>query len=164
MKLSIPIQKFLRRNLIKKNLKRKDFAQKINIPYPTVTRLINASRNNPEFMTIVALANFFLCSIDEVIGRKQYVSDNSQQQFLQLSVQEIQINLISFIKNKLILEKITAYQLAKKLKLGETVIFDFIKDNSSIHILSSSVIVKLANYYCIAVDEMIKRTIISNSL
>lgn len=164
MKLSIPIQKFLRRNLIKKNLKRKDFAQQINIPYPTVTRLINASRNNPEFMTIVALANFFHCSIDEVIGRKQYVSDNSQQQFLQLSVQEIQINLISFIRNKLILDKITAYQLAKKLKLGETVIFDFIKDNSSIHILSSSVIVKLANYYCMAVDEMIKRTIISNSL
>lgn len=164
MKLSIPIQKFLRRNLIKKNLKRKDFAQKINIPYPTITRLINASRNNPEFMTIVALANFFHCSIDEVIGRKQYVSDNSQRQFLQLSVQEIQINLISFIRNKLILEKITAYQLAKKLKLGETVIFDFIKDNSRIHILSSPVIVKLANYYCIALDKMVKRTIISNSL
>ncbi|MGG2345150.1 XRE family transcriptional regulator, partial (plasmid) [Rickettsia amblyommatis] len=106
---------------------------------------------------------FFHCPIDEVIGRKQYILFNEQQQqFLQLSLHEIQKNLISFIKSKLVLEKITAYQLAKKLKLGETVIHDFIKDGSNINILSSPVIIKLANYYCISLDIMIKRTIVSN--
>lgn len=163
MKLSIPIQKFLKKNLIRYGLKRKDFAQKINMTYPTVTRLINASRNNPEFMTIITLADFFHCSIDEVIGRKQYILCNAQQQqFLQLPLHKVQKNLISFIKNKLILEKITAYQLAKKLKLGETVIHDFIKDGSNINILSSPVIIKLANYYCISLDIMIKRNTVSN--
>ncbi|MCC8483970.1 MAG: helix-turn-helix transcriptional regulator [Rickettsia endosymbiont of Labidopullus appendiculatus] len=154
MPLVYKIQKFLKRKFDKLNLKRKDFVQKTNISYATICKIMNLSQPNPEIGTILKIANYFKCSMDEVVGRNKYVT---QDEFIDISLSNITSNLRSFINKKLQEQNLNPYKLGRYIGFSENPIQDFIKENSTQEKLSSPITVALADYFQISLDEMVGR-------
>jgi len=149
------IQIFLKKKLEKDNLKRKMFAQESGIPYTTVNKLINAQRLNPELTTILKIADFFNCSIDEVIGRENYHAISEKYKFKNVSLDTVNYVLKKFINDKLEKNNLNPYKLGRQIGFSESPIIEFISSPNKT--LSSSVIVALADYFKISIDEMIGR-------
>lgn len=74
MSLATKIKEFLKYKLNEKQLSRKDLAEATKIPYTTISRIMKSEMNsrefNPEIDTILKIADFFDCAMDEVIGRE----------------------------------------------------------------------------------------------
>lgn len=159
MALVHQIQIFLKQKLKDNNLKRKTFAQESNILYQTVCNIINCIRANPELETILKIANYFKCSMNEVIGRNEYVSINQKDcNFQIISSEDINTNLRQFLNKKLKEKNINPYQLGITIGFGQDVIPKFLKEsNPTKKILTSIVAVALADYFQVSLDEMVGR-------
>ncbi|WP_375331211.1 helix-turn-helix domain-containing protein [Candidatus Tisiphia endosymbiont of Oplodontha viridula] len=157
MALVHQIQIFLTNKLKDNNLKRKTFAQESNILYQTVCNIINSIGANPELETILKIANYFKCSMNEVIGRNEYVSINQKNcNFQIISSEDINTNLRHFLNKKLKERNINPYQLGITMGFSQYVIPKFLKESNS---LSSAVTVALADYFQVSLDEMVGRIV-----
>ncbi len=151
------IQSFLKRNLTHLKIKRKDFVEQSGVPSSTFNKIINTSHHNTDFKTLMKIANYFEASLDEVIGRKNLT--NTKNLHLNIvSIEEANINLKNFIKNKLTDDSLTPYQLSKLCGLGEVTLRGFIKDDSTIKLLSTKSILALTEHFNVSLDEIIGRT------
>lgn len=158
MTLSQQVQAFIKQQLKENHLKRKDFVQKSGIPSSTVGKLIKAEYRNIGLKTLLCIADYFRCSIDRVICRISYVSPHEEkQEFLNISLDDINTNLRNFLYRKLEEQNLNSYKLAKRCGFSKTVIFNFIKSNKAKTALGSAVTVALADYFQISLDEMIGR-------
>ncbi|BDU59832.1 putative HTH-type transcriptional regulator [Candidatus Rickettsia kotlanii] len=73
MALATKVKEFLEEKLKQEKIDRKYLAEVTNIPYTTVSRIMRAEANrefNPEIDTILKIAKYFNCTMDEVIKRK----------------------------------------------------------------------------------------------
>ncbi|GAA5252085.1 hypothetical protein KNCP2_03730 [Candidatus Rickettsia kedanie] len=73
MALATKIKEFLEEKLKQEKINRKYLSAVTNIPYTTVSRIMRAEANrefNPEIDTILKIAQYFNCTMDEVIKRK----------------------------------------------------------------------------------------------
>ncbi len=164
------IQIFLIGKLKEYNLKRKDFAKKIGISYTAVNQLINAQRLNPDIATILKIAKCCNCTIDKVIGRKikkdsnkvrnNAPAESEKYKFNDISLEEALLNLKNFINKKLKEENLKPKELSRKIGFSESPIVEFI--NNTTKSLSTEVILALANYFKVSIDEMIGRIPPSN--
>lgn len=156
MALVYKIQEFLKRKFDELKFKRKDIVKDTNISYPTICKIMNLSQPNPEIDTILKIANYFNCPIDEVIGRNKYVIQDKYE-FIYISIEDISANLRSFINKKVQEHNLNSYKLGRYIGFSENPIQDFIKENSPQKKLSSAVTVALADYFQVSLDEMIGR-------
>lgn len=155
------VQKFLKEKLKKNNLKAKDFAQESQIPYPTVNKIINAVQLNPDFKNILKIADYFNCTIEEVLKRKNNIPTDIN--INKLSLDEINNNLKIFISEKLEKNLISPYQLSKNCGFSSDAIRHFIRENNPQKTLGVLVIVALADYFKVSIDEMIGRVALSSN-
>jgi transcriptional regulator with XRE-family HTH domain len=149
------VQKFLKEKLKEDNLKVKVFAQDSQIPYPTVNKIINAIQLNPDFKNILKIADYFNCTVEEVLERKNNLPGNIG--INKLSLDEINNNLKNFISDKLKKYSINPYELGKNCGFSSDVIRHFIRKNNPQKTLGILVIVALADYFKVSIDEMIGR-------
>lgn len=154
------IHRFLVHELKTKDLRPIDLARSLNIPYSTVYSIIKGTRAKQEILTLIKIADFFQVTVDEIFNRTKYLPKHFE--IKKVTQEEIRLNIKNFLNAKLQENNITAYTLSKRIGTGETVLFDFIKDNSNKTLLSSSTIFKLANYFQLSIDEIIGRTINSS--
>lgn len=155
------VQKFLNKKFKKLNLTSAKFAQDSGISPAATSRIINAVQINPDFYRILGIADYFNCSIDEVIGRKQNIYlYNSKTIFNKVHLAQVSMNIKTFIINKLKNHTITAYSLARLCGLGENTISNFINNKNVKKILSTNTIISIANYFDCSIDEMIGRVTI----
>lgn len=158
MAIAKQIQYFLQTQIKQHKIKSKFLAQEINLPHATISRLINATRPNPKLITILKIANHFQCLIDQILSRNDYVlSHNQTQKFSDLTLESINDNLRKFIQHKLLIQNINPNTLGTSIGFSQEVIPSFLKDNNAKKILSSSVILALADYFQVSIDEMIGR-------
>ncbi|WP_341790206.1 helix-turn-helix domain-containing protein [Rickettsia endosymbiont of Polydrusus tereticollis] len=160
MALANIIQIFLKKKLEENNLKRKIFAQESGISYNAVNKLINAERLNPDLTTILKIAKYFNCTIDEVIARTDYYVATQNYKFNDISLEEAILNLRNYINDKLQKNNLNPYKLGREIGFSESPIVEFI--NNSNKNLSTAVIVALADYFKISIDETIGRVSPSN--
>lgn len=156
MKYATQVQKFLKNKLKLHKLERKEFAKVIDIPYTTVTKIINSKSRCAELITILKIANYFQCSIDIVLGRKNYVL-LYEQEFNNLTLENISNNLRNFINTKLVVQNLNPYKLGVMIGFSQEVIPSFLKEDNAQRILSSQVIISLADYFQVSIDEVIGR-------
>lgn len=155
------IQGFLNKKLGKDKQGRKDFIQGSGVSSSALSKLINVRQLNPSFITVLRIANYFQCSIDEVLGRKNYFIRKNKDHYLwTLDLNSINNNLKLFINTQLDVLNINVYTLEKNCGLGDSTIMHFIKENSNKKILSTPVIITLAEYFNISIDHMIGRIIL----
>jgi transcriptional regulator with XRE-family HTH domain len=149
------IQQFLLKKCKILKIKRTDLIYSTHLAPSTISRLMNGRLLNPDLITIIKIADYFQCSIDAILGRVKY--QNTPLPFETLNLDIINNNLILFIQNKLKNLNISAYTLELNCKLGSCTITHFINHNSKIRILSINVIIVLADYFNVSVDDMIGR-------
>lgn len=157
MTLVKEIQKFLGSKFEALKLKRKDFSERSGIPYNNITSIMNGLRSNPQMQTILKIANYFECSIDKVVGRNEYLSSlQVQERFKDLSPDDINDNLKKFLKNKVAKQNINLYVLGKEIGFNYS-IHNFINGNREQKTLNSQIVVALADYFQVSLDEMVGR-------
>lgn len=156
MSLSINLQNFLKVKFQEKKLKRKDFISQSGINPTTTNKIIGGKFRNPSLKTLLKLANYFNCCLDEVTGRDKYVVSTNNCK--KLTEDEINANLKKFIKNKIQETGLSAFQLAIQIGSSQNTIFNFLDDKRIQKTLGSAVMVALADYFQLSIDEMIGRT------
>ena len=155
MTFAIGIQKFLKQKLLEHHLTRMAMAQCLKMPYNSLSRLTRASKPYPDLKNLIKIADYFDCSIDEVIG--QETSLVATEYLKDLSEAKIKRHLQAFIRLKLQEHSLTVYRLAKACHFSEDVIPRFLKEDGSQQTLGSAIIVALAHYFQVSIDEMIGR-------
>ncbi|AFC70399.1 hypothetical protein A3305_07490 (plasmid) [Rickettsia amblyommatis] len=159
MDIALRIQKFLSQKIKAYKIQQKDLVLGTSLSRSTISKLLNAILLNPNIITILIIATFFECDIDEVLGRTKFIKNTKKYQlYVSLTLNDINNNLFSFLKTKIQQLNITEYILEKNCRVGSSTITHFINTNSDNRTLSIKVIVKLADYFQIAIDEMIGRT------
>lgn len=158
MSVSYNIKKFLYKNIDNSDISRKAFCNTTGIPYSTLSNLIHSISPNPDFITIVKIANYFNCSVDQVVGRRKFLpSINLIVSFNNQDLHDINSNLSNFLKEKLAQDNISTYLLSKNIGFSKTTIHCFLKAHSPHKMLSTNVIIALADYFNVSVDYMIGR-------
>ncbi|WP_375319181.1 helix-turn-helix domain-containing protein [Candidatus Tisiphia endosymbiont of Oplodontha viridula] len=158
MNVSGNIKKFLKLKLKNRKLKRKDFVQGSGIPSSTLGNITKSEHYSPTLRSIIIIADYFECSIDEVVGRNIYNSLNTENYIFQIVDSErIGINLKNFLTEKVKKLNLNSYKLSRELGFNEHIIHDFIKEDSLQQTLGSAVTIALADYFQVSVDEMIGR-------
>jgi transcriptional regulator with XRE-family HTH domain len=151
------IQKFLKLKFEVLKLKRKDFSEDSGIPYGNITSIMNQLRSNPQMHIILKIANYFECSIDEVVGRSGYLSLSQVKEISKdLSASDINNNLKDFLKGKVATQNINIYTLGKEIGFNHS-INSFINGKRAQKTLSSQIVVALADHFQVSLDEMVGR-------
>lgn len=161
MDLKYRIQKFLKEKLLSKKIKLIHLARESGIPYSTLHPLSQGIKANPELRSLLRIANYFKCPLDEVTGRgaKYLLSNSSDYQFHNLSAEEINSNLKQFITLKIQQNNISIAKLSLNIGFGKDLISDFIREDRALNSLGSAAVVALADYFDISIDQMIGRSV-----
>lgn len=119
------LRNFLHQKMEEQQLTIRQLSNKSAIPLTTMRKLYDGERY-PRLETIVKLADFFGCSIDEMLGINS-ISSTKGQKYTKLTSEELRINLINFINNLLEKQNITLYQLGVKIGCSEDAFRSFLK-------------------------------------
>lgn len=159
MALVYKIQEFLKKKFNELNLKRKDFSRNSGIPYPTVVDITKGVKLNPSISNILKIANYFRCPTDEVIGRDQYITLHSSKgfEFNKITSDVVIDNLKQFLKNKVKNHNINLHNLSIDIGFSYNALNSFVNGNRGQKTLNSQIVVALANYFQVSLDEMIGR-------
>ena len=147
--------KILKKKLIKEHLTRKIIAIESGISYSKICDLVIAKYTSPELKTLLEIANYFNCAIDEIIGRNHYIKN--KQIFYKISAQDMIVNLKQFLIKKIKENNLNSYTLSKNTSLSNNAIRYFLKESNTNKTLGSAVTVALADYFQVSLDEMIGR-------
>jgi hypothetical protein len=158
MCLAKVIQSFLQHRLAINSMSRFTFSKPSGIPYQTIIDISHSNTSMPSLFTIIRVADFFQCSIDEIVGRDKYIVYKKDGcEFNKLQPTDVSNNLKRFINSKIHLLSISPYALGLDLGFSKNALTKFLKENSSKYSINSRMIISLANYFDISIDVMIGR-------
>lgn len=95
-------------------INRKQFAEKSNIPYPTVIGWTNLNRL-PDFSALIKIADYFSVSVDYLLGRE----DEFKNKTYQNKFDEIELLMCKSFKNLSYENKKLILELMQKLENKE---------------------------------------------
>ncbi|KJW01822.1 helix-turn-helix family protein [Rickettsia endosymbiont of Ixodes pacificus] len=150
------IKIFLTEKLHQFKINRKEFAGLVGISYHTICQIFH-NRTNPSIVTIIKIANYFNCSIDEIIGRKNYISQN-EYRTIDVVLDSWNIYLKDFIQKKLSNDNINPYKFSENIGFDHETIVKFINDTSPTRTLNTAIIIAISDYFNISMDQLIGRT------
>ncbi len=122
------IKEFISKKLQEENLKMSDLSKITDVSITTMRGIINKTRR-PEIKNIVKLANYFHCSIDEMLGRDPHYYQGNKGYRVNLSLEELSYNLKIFIKKEMDKRRINQYQLGREIGRGEDSIRHFLRED-----------------------------------
>ncbi|WP_375358368.1 helix-turn-helix domain-containing protein [Candidatus Tisiphia endosymbiont of Neophilaenus lineatus] len=150
------IKEFLRNKMEENQLKASDLAELAVIPTTTMRGML--SNRRPEIKNIIKLANYFDCSVDEVLNRKGF-EPQEKQEYMQLSPEALSANLKSFITEKMNKNKMTQYELGVEVSDSPDSIRAFLReDGNKQKMLSTGAVIAIADYFKVSIDEILGRT------
>jgi transcriptional regulator with XRE-family HTH domain len=150
------IKEFLNLKLQELKISRKHFIQESGISASVVCGLINGIQTNPTLITIIKMANYFQCSVDEILGRDQYFNNQNALIFNHISCEQLSNNIKLYINTILQQKNIDSHQLSKLSGLGHDTIFKLMNNHVK-KVLTLKSIISIADYLNISVDEIIGR-------
>ncbi|XVN42689.1 MAG: helix-turn-helix transcriptional regulator [Candidatus Rickettsia vulgarisii] len=154
------IKNFLNKKIQEEGLSVSQLAKLTDIPGTTMREMLNNRR--PEIKNIVKIADYFNCSIDEILFNKPPSSrknHNAEPTYNKLSLKELNTNLKKFVQDKLKENNINQYNLGKTIGHSDDVVRRFLReDGNNEKMLSTDVIVAIAKHYNTSIDEMLDRS------
>lgn len=156
MSITISIQKFLNVKFHEHKILRKDFINASGIKRSSISELLNGIPVNPSLVTILKIANYFNCSIDEILGRVDYIEDDSTK-YIKINPIQMSNNTKDFIVSMLKENNISSHQLAASCNIGTDTVNYFIKKHDSKKNLSTRTIYAVANFFNISIDKIVGR-------
>lgn len=163
MNIAFNVKKFLEKKFKLHKISSKNFAKESYISYNSVCCILNSKRNNTKFDTIIKIASYFYSPIDEILNRTNYINNNEYY-----NVNYVLENYNQEIRNFLCLNiekhSLNPYTLSCDLGFHNSVIQQFITDTTATRTLTTPVIIAVADYFKISIDEMINRISSENSI
>lgn len=156
MSITISIQKFLKVKFHEHKILRKDFINESGIKRSSISELLNGIPVSPSLVTILKIANYFNCSIDEILGRVDHIQ-NDRTNYVKISAVQMSNNTKDFIVSRLNEDSISSHQLASACNIGTDTINYFIKKHDSKKNLSTRTIYAVANFFNISIDKIVGR-------
>lgn len=153
------IKTFLKYRLEKQKLDRKVFTQDSGIPYSTITHLLHGTQKNPSILTLIKIANYFHCFVDEIIGRDAYIHNIKHDDInYHISLDNIDTYIKQFLLDKISLEKFNIYQLSRDLGFSSNVLHGYLYRTTRVQkTLNTAIIISLADYFKVSTDKIIGR-------
>lgn len=94
----IKLKNVLSRLLFEKDMRPMDLAREIDIPQPTIHRIVNGKSTRPHTSSLEAIANYFSISIDQLTG-EELLNISSKQETLNVDMNQARnINHIQWDK------------------------------------------------------------------
>lgn len=149
------IKNFLINRLDKLKINRKLFAKNIGVSYHTICQIFH-NRTNPSLVTIIKIASYFNCSIDEIIGRKKFIVQGEYKD-LDILLDDWSISLRDFLKIQLSANNINPYKFSVHIGFDHETITKFLNDTNPNRSLNTAVIVAISEYFDKSIDELIGR-------
>ncbi|KJV98601.1 helix-turn-helix domain-containing protein [Rickettsia amblyommatis] len=84
MDIALRIQKFLSQKIKAYKIQQKDLVLGTSLSRSTISKLLNAILLNPNIITILIIATFFECDIDEVLGRTKFIKNTKNINYMYL--------------------------------------------------------------------------------
>ncbi len=159
MTLVKEIQQFLRSKFVELKLTRKEFSKQSGIPYNNITSILNEVNSSPQMYNILKIANYFNCSIDEVVGRNQYISfpNTESPEFCRITPSDIISNIKKFLIDKAEKQNLNLYKLGLDIGFSTHSLHGFVNGKREQKTFNSQIAVALADYFQISIDEMVGR-------
>ena len=156
MSLGENLQQFLTHKISDIKIKRKELLTKCGLNQSIFNKMLDGSFSNPKLTTVTKLADFFHCSIDEILGRDPKYYSSQKQTFTPVDSHSITNNLLSVVKNTMTDLDISAYQLAKRIHVSSNTLNMFLDPNVSAT-PGAATTLALANFLDASIDDMIGR-------
>lgn len=157
MSISLNIQQFLHSKLKALKLSRQDLIKGSGLTPSGVCGLMNAEYINPTLGSIIKIANFFNCSIDEVLGRDQYIKFSNTTCFHPLTQQDIIKNIKNVLSTELKNRNITGSQLSKSCGIGKDTVSKYLNHTDVHYMFSIKTILAISEFLNLSIDTMIGR-------
>ncbi|MCC8372348.1 MAG: helix-turn-helix transcriptional regulator [Rickettsia endosymbiont of Pseudomimeciton antennatum] len=159
MTLVKEIQKFLRLKFEELKLTRKTFSKESGIPYNNITSILNGLSSSTQMYNILKIANYFKCSMDEVVGRNQYISlpNTKSLEFYEIIPSDITSNIKRFLIDKAKKQNLNLYKLSMDIGFGNNSLNNFVNGKRKQKTFNSQIAVALADYFQVSLDEMVGR-------
>lgn len=77
--VALQISKTMRQMMAVANLTEADLCRGVNLPQTTINRLLSNQTNDPRISTLLAVANFFDITVEQLIGAEQLVRSCDKQ-------------------------------------------------------------------------------------
>lgn len=150
------LQQFLTHKISDIKIKKKDLIMKCGLNQSVFNKMLDGSFSNPKLTTVTKLADFFHCSIDEILGRDPQYYLSKKQTFTPIDSHSITHNLLSVVQDTMQELDISAYQLSKKIHISGRTLDMFLDPNVSAT-PGAATTLALANFLGTSIDDMIGR-------
>lgn len=129
MAWTVNLQKFLQRKMDEEKIKSNVLADRIGIPLTTFRAILNLTRK-PEMKNIIKIADYYECSIDDLLNKKGKFSTKNKGEYTKLSLEELSSNLRSFIKKEMAERGLNQYQLGRAIGHSDDALRHFLREGS----------------------------------
>ncbi len=159
MTLVKKIQQFLESKFEELKLTRKELSKQSGISYNNITSIMNGLSSTTQMYNILKIADYFNCSMDEVVGRNQYLSlpNTESPEFCKITPSDIISNIKKFLIDKAEKQNLNLYKLSIEIGFSNNSLHSFVNGKREQKTFNSQIAVALADYFQVSVDEMVGR-------
>jgi plasmid maintenance system antidote protein VapI len=157
MNAGVRVGEFLKKKLEEKKLKRSNLAKEVGLSSRTINDIYNKNQNNIYFKTVLKLADYFCCSLDEVLERHSFIP--IEKKTYEFITPEDSMNRIrTFINLKLKETNSDIPNINRECGLSSNAIRGFLDDSEKHQALKCNTLLPLIDYFNISLDELIGRS------
>ena len=157
------VKSFIERKLEENKLKKAHVAQGAGLSTFTVQHIVAGNHNNVSFKVVLKLADYFKCTIDEVLGRDKF-KDIKISDFKSTTLESSMERVKEFINVKMSEEGLDVYKFARICGLGRTALRKFIMNGATHKSIDANNLLPISDTFNISIDELIGRTEVNPSL
>lgn len=157
------VKSFIEERLEEKNLKKMHIAQGAGVSTYTIHNIVGGKNQNISFKVILKLADYFKCSVDEVLGRGKFSTTKSTE-YKSITLESSMKIIKEFIGVKMKDMSLDAYKFAENCGLGRNALRRFIMDDETHKTIEANKLLSIVNTFDISIDQLIGRTKTNPSL
>nr|WP_012477940.1 helix-turn-helix transcriptional regulator [Rickettsia monacensis]ABQ85887.1 hypothetical protein RM_p19 [Rickettsia monacensis] len=151
---------FIEQKLLSLKINKKVLAEQINIKYCSLLQIVN-NGVTPNLKTLIKIATYFNCSINDVIAVGPNVNSKIYTSYVDISdaLQNYNKNLREFLIRKMQEHKLNPYLLARNLGFNKTIVARFMDKDKTDRTLTTPVVIAISQYFNTPIDIIIGRAI-----
>ena len=127
---TVNLRDFLNKKMDEEKIKSNKHAERIGVPLTTFRAIINLSRK-PEIKTIVKIAEYFSCSITELLYGEDVKLPKNKLGYAKLTIEELSDNLRTYIKGEMAKRGLNQYQLGRAIGHSDDAFRHFLREDRS---------------------------------
>jgi len=130
MDWTINLKNFLIKKMEAEKIRSNALAERMGIPLTTFRAIINQKRK-PEIKTVIKIADYYNCSITEVLGGEDVEIPENKHGYAKLTLEQLSRNLKDYIKAEMTKRGLNQYQLARAMGHSDDALRHFLREENN---------------------------------